>query len=179
MSAPFLSSERLEYWKPDASDFEALFELVSHPETCRYLGPAPTRADTYQRFQRNAGSWLLHGYGMLMVRQKGYTDLIGNCGIFQSWRDLGEDFDNCPEAGWIIGADHVGKGSAGEAMRTILAWFDREFGPKRMVCMIEPDNAASIRLADKLGFAPMRDAEFPDGARVRLFERSTGAFEPD
>jgi RimJ/RimL family protein N-acetyltransferase len=37
--------------------------------------------------------------------------------------------------------------------------------------MTAPDNAPSIRLAERLGFAPMRETELPDGDAVLLFER--------
>ena len=56
-------------------------------------------------------------------------------------------------------------------MTAALAWFEREHGRRRIVCMIAPDNAPSIRLAGRLGFTPMREARLPDGETVRLFER--------
>jgi RimJ/RimL family protein N-acetyltransferase len=37
--------------------------------------------------------------------------------------------------------------------------------------MITPKNEPSLRLADKLGFAPLRDTMLPDGEAVRLLER--------
>ena len=170
--APLLVTERLELWLPGIADEPAMFAIVSDPRTGRYLGPATaSRADHFIRFQRGAGSWFLHGYGNLMVRLKGRPEVIGNCGVFHSWRGLGEDFDDRPEAGWILSAEHVGKGIAGEAMRAALAWFDAEHGPKSVVCMIALENAPSVRLAGNLGFAPTRLAELPDGDTVQLFER--------
>ena len=56
-------------------------------------------------------------------------------------------------------------------MTAALAWFEREHGAQRIVCMIAPGNASSIRLAGRLGFAPLREATLPDGTAVRLFER--------
>ena len=56
-------------------------------------------------------------------------------------------------------------------MTAALDWFDRAHGPRRVVCMVTLDNAPSLRLADKLGFAPLREAALPDGDIVRLFER--------
>ena len=172
-AAPFLVTERLELWLPTRDDIDPMFEIVSEPGTRRYLGPEPTMPDHFMRFMRNAGSWQLFGYGMLMVRERdGDGSPIGNCGIFHSWRGLGEDFDNRPEAGWIIGEAHVGRGYADEAMRAIFQWFDREYAGKQVVCLIEPGNAPSIRLADKLGFAELRHAEMPDGSPVILYERT-------
>jgi len=168
---PIITTERLELFMPTLEDAKAMHLIVSDPRTGRYLGPSTTEHEHFTRFLRNAGSWLLFGYGGMMVREKGKPELLGNIGIFHSWRGLGEDFDDSPEAGWILAADHVGKGYAAEAMRGVLDWFEREHGKRRVVCMISVGNEASIALAGKLGFRKMRDAELPDGDKVTLFER--------
>ena len=172
---PVLVTERLELWKPSVADLGPMFDIVSHPETGRYLGVQRSFADHFQHFSRNAGSWQLYGYGSFMVRRRGEAGLLGNCGIFHSWRGIGADFDDCPEAGWILRVDSVGQGYGGEAMRAVLAWFEREHGARRIVCAIEPGNDASLALAGKLGFAAFRNGVFPDGAQVKLLERAAGS----
>ena len=167
----FLTTERLELWRLTLADEPQMFAIITNPETHRFLGPMSNRADHFTRFQRGGGSWFLHGYGSFMVRLKGASAVSGNCGVFHSFRGLGEDFDDKPEAGWILAADHVGKGLAREAMEAALAWFDREHGPREVVCMIEPGNAPSFALAHQLGFQPIRDAQLPDGAAVSLLAR--------
>jgi len=156
---------------PALPDIDTMIGIVSHPETGKYLGAHATRADHFTRFQRNAGSWLLHGYGGFMVREIGQDRVIGNCGVFHSYRGLGDDFDDMPEAGWILAHDKGGMGYAGEAMRAAFGWFEARHGARRIVCMIDPDNAASIALAYKLGFAEMRRTELTDGAPIVLFAR--------
>jgi RimJ/RimL family protein N-acetyltransferase len=168
---PFLTTERLELWQPRAGDMRAMHEVVTHPSTGRFLGPRAHFHDHAIRFMRNAGSWHLYGYGALMLRLRGEESVIGNCGVFHTFRGLGEDFDDHPEAGWIVAAEHEGRGLASEAMRAVLAWFDREHGRRRVVCMISPENAPSLALAAKLGFIAFRDAELPDGNAVRVLQR--------
>ena len=168
---PFLTTERLELWQPRAGDLQGMFAVVSHPSTGRFLGPQAQLHEHATRFTRNAGSWFLYGYGALMLRLRGQEPVIGNCGVFHTFRGLGDDFDDHPEAGWIVAAEHEGQGLASEAMRAVLGWFDRAFGPQRIVCMVAPENEPSLALAAKLGFIRMRDAELPDGAAIRLFER--------
>lgn len=174
-AAPFLTTERLELWRPTKADEPAMFAIISNPATHRYLGPMSTRADHFTRFQRNAGSWFLHGYGSFMVRLKGSPRLIGNCGAFHTYRGLGDDFDDKAEAGWILAEEAVGKGIAQEAMSAALNWFDSAQGPREVVCMIEPANEPSFALAGKLGFAATRRATLPDGAGVQLFSRASGS----
>lgn len=173
-TAPLLVTDRLELGLPTKDDVAPMAAIVAHEETARHLGPSQDMAGHFVRFSRGAGSWVLYGYGPFMVRERGRAELLGNCGVFHSWRGLGPDFDDSPEAGWILRHDKVGQGLAGEAMAAVLAWFEREHGPRRIVCMIGVGNAPSLRLAEKLGFAPMRDAVLPDGDTVRLLERLPG-----
>jgi RimJ/RimL family protein N-acetyltransferase len=168
---PLLVTERLELWLPREGDLKAMYAIVTEAETSRYLGAVAQLHEHSFRFMRGAGSWFLYGYGPLMLRLKGQDAVIGNCGVFHTFRGLGEDFDDHPEAGWIIGAEHVGTGLGREVMEAVLAWFDAAHGKRRIVCMIAPENAASLGLAGRLGFAPFRHAVLPDGETVTLLER--------
>ena len=157
--------------------------LLDHPETRRFLGPTDgSMMDTFTRLQRNAGSWALYGYGTFIVRLKGQQGILGSCGVFHSWRGFASGSDDkgmndVPEAGWIINADHWGKGYAREAMDAALAWFDNEHGPQRITCMIEEGHTASQNLAAALGFTPY-DHHFPDdddATQLVLYQRGASS----
>ena len=169
--APVVATERLELWLPQSDDIAAMIDIVTHEETGRYLGRDASRAEHFTRFQRNAGSWLLFGYGGLIVRERGRPEVVGNCGIFHSLRGLGDDVDDMPEAGWIIAANHTGKGYAREAMTAVLEWFERAHGKQPVFCMIEPGNVPSFTLAERLGFTRLRHAQMGDGADIVLLMR--------
>ena len=170
---PHVLTERLDLRLPEAGDGQTIYEIIGDPETHRFLGPRESFTDHFSRFMRGAGSWLIYGYGFFMVRQRGSEEVIGNCGIFHSRRGLGEDMDDGPEAGWILSADHTGKGYAREAMVAILDWFDRTRGSRRVTAMIEPGNHASFALAARRGFEEFRRTE-KDGCEVVLLERVPG-----
>jgi RimJ/RimL family protein N-acetyltransferase len=57
-----------------------------------------------------------------------------------------------PELGWVWISEAHGKGYATEGLRAAVAWGDRHFGSARTVCIIHPENRASFRVADKLGY---------------------------
>ena len=170
MDWPNLVTERLDLRPPTRDDIRPMHAIVSHPDTARFLGPPDEFPAHYARVQRNAGSWFLSGYGIFIARERAGGEVIGNCGVFHTYRGLGEDMDDGPEAGWIIGADHVGKGYAREAMEAVLAWFDATHGPQRITAMIEPGNHASFALAARLGFREFRRAAI-EGCDVVLLER--------
>jgi len=168
-----LVTARLELWQPQASDRAGLLAMMM-PEAMRaFLGPIePSESDTFARLYRNAGSWALHGYGTFMVREKGRPEIVGNCGVFRSFRGFGQGMDDVPEAGWIIAQPAWGKGYAAEAMRAALAWFDATHGVQRIACMIEEGHAASAAVAAKLGFVAYGRHQ-PEGQRALvLYERS-------
>ncbi|CDO35114.1 GNAT family N-acetyltransferase [Novosphingobium sp. KN65.2] len=170
---PFLTTGRYDLWQPGPGDLEGLVRLLEGKDMTRFLGPA--RADYFSQFERlsrNTGSWALYGYGTFYVRKRGEAELIANCGIFHSWRGFGKGMDDVPEAGWIVRQDHWGEGLAGEVMGTVLPWFDRVHGRRRIACMIEEGNTPSERLATRLGFKHYGQHEAEDGKTIlNLFER--------
>jgi RimJ/RimL family protein N-acetyltransferase len=52
----------------------------------------------------------------------------------------------------VLVSDAHGKGYATEAVRAVVAWGERRFGNVETVCLIHPDNRASIRVAEKCGY---------------------------
>ena len=77
------------------------------------------------------------------------------------------DLDRCTNA-----CGPVESRTAAELARVDAAyWFDEAHGPRRIVCMTALENEPSIRLAARLGFTPLREADLADGEVVKLFER--------
>lgn len=173
-AAPLLSTDRLDLWQPRAADLDGLVALIDDPAMTRFLGPARATAHSqFDRLLRNAGSWSLYGYGVFMVRPRGAAELIGSCGIFHTRRGFPAEqgMEDVPEAGWIVRRDWWGQGIAQEAMMAACHWFDAAHGPRRVVCMIERGNAASVAVATRLGFRPYGRQDSEDGAKLVLYER--------
>jgi len=167
-----LETERLVLSIPHRDAYILLRDLVADPEVQRFLGPAaadPT-TDMFSRALRGAGSWQLYGYGTFLVWETG-GNFVGQAGIFHTMRGFGKGLDDVPEAAWMLAREHWGKGYALEAMRAALDWFDDRHNLPRVTCMIEPDNAASIKLATRLGFVRYDQHILGDGAAIDLFER--------
>ena len=171
ITEPELSTERLDLWRPQPRDHAALIALLADDEVRLHLGNRPTSAaEEFNRLCRNAGSWALFGYGIFTCRARGSDAVLGICGVFHSWRGFGQRLDDTPEIGWIFARESWGTGLASEAARAALGWFDQQHGRRRVACMINDTNLASIAVARKLGFVRY-DTHEDDGTTLVLLER--------
>lgn len=170
MTAPLLHTDRLILRPHVLADYSACCALWSDVEVVRHIGGSPQDAQAvWFRLLRYAGMWSLLGYGMWVMEDRATGAMIGEAGLLSAARGLPE-LDGVPEAGWVLGPQAWGRGLATEAMAAVLGWADAHLDGTAIRCIIEPDNAASIRVAAKLGFAAMGDAVL-GGKSIRIFDR--------
>ena len=175
MSVPVVVTERLELWRPQVGDREGLRVLIAPDAVRRFLGGMdPDVHDVFMRLLRNAGSWALYGYGTFMVRERGQAGIVGNCGVFHSWRGFGRGLDDVAEAGWIVAQSAWGKGYAQEAMEAALTWFEREHGATPTLCMIVQGHRASEAVAVKLGYIACDRHDEKDERPLIVYRREAG-----
>jgi len=164
-STHILTTERLTLTPPTMADFEDSAALWADPEVVRYItGKPSTRTEAWSRFQRQVGGWALLGFGAWTVRETASGRYIGEIGFGNFKREITPSLGDAPEAGWVLAPWSHGKGFASEAVAAALAWGDARFESPRTVCIIDPDNAASLRVAAKAGYriygrAPYHDSE--------------------
>lgn len=171
---PIIETARLRLRPFRRDDFPEFAAIWQEPEVMRFIGRKPRPvAESWGTFLRIAGSWALDGYGQWAVEQKADGALIGQTGFFTAMRGLGADFDASPESGWVFTTKAQGQGFGPEAVRAAHDWFDAQDLGGRTVAMIELGHAASFRVAERLGYRPMREVE-DLGDRVMLLERLAG-----
>jgi RimJ/RimL family protein N-acetyltransferase len=77
---------------------------------------------------------------------------------FSDWkREIVPSLKGVPEIGWVLATRVRGKGYATEAVRAAIAWGDSHIVSAQpnlgqTVCIIHPEHARSIRVAEKCGF---------------------------
>jgi RimJ/RimL family protein N-acetyltransferase len=166
---PVLETERLRLRRHEAADLDASFAMWSHPDVYRFIGGrASGRDEAWARLLRYIGQWEVLGFGYWLVEDKATGAFIGEIGFLDAKRDLTPSFGDTPEIGWALAPHAHGKGYAEEGVRAALAWADPRH--PRTVCMISPENTASLNLAAKLGFTEFARTTFKD-APIVLFER--------
>jgi RimJ/RimL family protein N-acetyltransferase len=142
-----LETERLLLRQFRESDLDAFAEICADEEVMRYIGEFKPldRMGAWRSMAMHLGHWQLKGYGMWAVEEKATGRLIGRVGLWdpEGWAGL--------EVGWMLGRAYWGRGFATEAARASMDAAIRVLGVDHLISVIHPDNAASIRVAERLG----------------------------
>ena len=156
LDGPVIETERLRLRPPVLADFDAYAAYVSDPDGMAFIGGAQSRPVAWRSFMAYAGAWAMSGVSMFFVFERASGDFVGRIG---PWRP--EGWPGC-EVGWGIARPWFSRGYAGEAARACMDFaFDR-LGWTDVIHSIEPANAPSVRLAERLGSRRRADARLPD-----------------
>jgi RimJ/RimL family protein N-acetyltransferase len=145
---PILETERLRLRPFRRSDIEGYAELHADPEVMRHLllgGEPWDRGRSWRHMAFVLGHWQLAGSGSWAVEQREAGTFIGMVGFSEpeGWPDL--------ELAWTLARCSWGLGYATEAAQAALEHAFTVWHRERVISLINPENRASIRVAEKLG----------------------------
>ena len=113
-----IETERLMLREYTPDDFDALYEILSDPETMQHY-PAPfDTARTRGWITWNCSNYRRYGFGLWAVVLKQTGEFIGDCGM--TLQNI--DGEMLPEIGYHIHKRHWRKGFAAEAARAVRDW---------------------------------------------------------
>jgi RimJ/RimL family protein N-acetyltransferase len=161
-----LETERLILRPFVESDFDAYAAIHGDPEVTRYLNGFPLpRWEAWRSFAIFVGHWQLRGYGVWAVEEKATGAFVGRSGLHypEGWPGI--------EVGWTFDRAAWGKGFATEAGRVAMTWAFDVLGLNHIISVIHPENARSIRVAERLGMSYERDTEVNGGIKVVVYGR--------
>jgi RimJ/RimL family protein N-acetyltransferase len=165
---PVIETGRLRLRGHAAADFDAVAAMWAEPAVVRFIGGRPsTREESWARLLRYPGHWALMGFGYWLIEEKASGRFVGEGGFSDFKREIEPAFD-APEQGWALASWAHGKGYAHEAVSAMIAWGQRHFGRSDFVCMIAPENAPSLKLADKLGYREYARADYKGAPSILL-----------
>lgn len=172
MKAPVVETERLILRGHTLADLDASLAMWADSDVARYISTkTATREECWSRMLRYAGHWALMGFGYWLAEEKASGRFVGEVGFGDFKRDMSPNFDGAPEHGWALAPWSHGKGYATEAGLATLAWARAHFGAIDAVCMIAPENAPSLKVAERLGYREYGRNQFKGGENI-LFRRS-------
>ena len=147
MNVPTIATDRLLLRGFAAADFEAYAALLADPAVTRYLGDGRpiSRIDAWRQLALIIGHWELRGFGLWAVEERATRTLVGRIGCFEpeGWPGF--------EIGYVLSPRFWGLGYATEGAAAALRFAREEQHAPQVISLIHPDNAASIRVAQRLG----------------------------
>lgn len=157
---------RVSHFSQD-EDAAFILRLLNEPSFIRHIADRNLRtlddASAYLHIGPIA-SYARHGFGMNRVALKETGTPIGMCGLIK--RDNFDDVD----IGYAFLPEYWSKGFAIEATRGVLETAVRVHDLKRVIAVVNPDNAESSRMLEKLGFVFEKMVRMqPDEDEIRQF----------
>jgi RimJ/RimL family protein N-acetyltransferase len=112
--------------------------------------------------QRIERQWLERGHGLFAIESRESGRFLGRCGLVYSERSAEVDL------GWTLRAEAWGHGYATEAARAVAEWGFGALDVPYFTATIHPGNAASVHVAERLGFTASR-ADVLHGEPVTIY----------
>jgi RimJ/RimL family protein N-acetyltransferase len=156
-----LETERLILRRQVIEDLDALWELYCDPEVTKYIPDAPKTRDE----AREELKWFMNGHprrpelGLWATILKENGRFIGRCGLLPWTIDRQDEV----EVAFTIARVHWGHGLGSEVAQAILQYGFRELGLTRLICLIDPENLPSQRVAENLGMRLEKKLDGIDG----------------
>ena len=129
------------------SDFDAYADMCADSEVMRFIGERRpmNRAEAWRHMAMMLGHHHLRGYGLWAVEEKASGEMVGRAGVWQpeGWPGL--------EAAWTLRRQYWGKGYASEAAAAAIDYAFRVLKAEHVISLIDAQNAASIRVAERVG----------------------------
>ncbi len=161
---PELETERtiMRSWRP--GDLDAVAAWMSDPEVMRFVGGAKSRPEAWRNMATYLGHWQLRGYGLWAVQRKSDGAVIGRVGLWnpEGWPGI--------EVGWTFARRAWNQGYATECGAASVVWgWENLPDLDRIISVIDPENWASRRVAERLGMQVLGPYKLMDELDTLLY----------
>lgn len=167
-----IESERLILRRIEPTDFEFFARIHADPIVARYLGNGKARSieETHALLETFYETYKSLELGPLAVLRKSDGVLIGRCGLSDMALEVNTASEKLPrvwyqrsripsdahvvfeqELGYTFDRSYWGQGYASEAAARVFEYASSTMPFRRIVSVIHPDNAPSIKIAKKCG----------------------------
>lgn len=161
-------TERLVLQPFSYDDVSELAAILGDPEVMKFsVRGVCDRAATLRFIDWCRSCYERHGLGPWALFDKIEGELCGFCGLGPESVGEVEEIN----LGYRLARHYWGQGLATEAAKAALDYGFRRQPVETVIAIIEPENVASLRVAEKAGFSEFRDMAFHDRP-ARLYRMS-------
>ena len=148
-------------------DFDAFAAFLADPVAMEFLDGVEDRRNAWRIFAASTGLWMLQGAGWWAVELRESGTFVGTVGAFfrESWPEI--------EIGWDVLRPYWGRGIATEAAAEVIRYAFEVRRERRVNAIINPRNAASLRVAERLAMTYEGDVQLFGNQARRYAKRAT------
>jgi ribosomal-protein-alanine N-acetyltransferase len=179
-----IETERLILRRLTMDDLGPLAKVYADPQVRRYF---PEGTLTFEETKEEL-EWIIdvyyarYGYGLWATIYKETGGFIGRCGLLP-WKSIeahdgvevltnaGDGPDGAAgievEVAYLLAEEYWGRGLGTEAAQAIVDYAFERLQMTRVICLFDPENQASRKVAEKVGLTFARIVEI-DGDQVPL-----------
>jgi RimJ/RimL family protein N-acetyltransferase len=146
---------------------DVLLPILADPRVGATMGGVATAEEVAEQLALGAQGWETDGFGYWMFFDAATGAAVARGGMSRA------EFDGRPEVevGWTVAPDRWGEGFATELGAAALEVAFRDLALPDVVAFTLPDNAASRRVMEKLGFVYEKSAPYKVYGEHVLYRR--------
>jgi len=145
-----LTTQRLVLREMTGADLDDIAALFGDEEVMRYYPQPMTRDEAQSWIEWNQRLYRGHGFGLWAIALRETGEFAGDCGLTPQYVDGVKEI----EVGYHVRPSLQGHGYATEAAAAARDFARDKLFLSRLIAIINPDNAPSQRVAEKIGLSP-------------------------
>jgi len=140
-------TERLHFREMIAGDLELVADLLGDPEVMAFYPHPKDRAEALDWITWNRQLYRDRGFGLWLIELRETGEFVGDCGLTP--QEINGTIEI--EVGYHVRRSLQGRGYGTEAAAAARDYARDVLRRDRLVAIIHPGNAASLRVAEKIG----------------------------
>ncbi len=161
-----LTTERLTLQELTDADLDFMARILGDPQVMRFWPRPHTRDEARQWIEKQQRRYAADGVGYWLALERDGSGPVGLAGVVMT-PVQGRDE---PAIGYILLKDRWGRGYASEAAAACRDYVLGAMGRERVVTLIRPENAPSLRVAERIGMTRVGSGIVLLGLEHDLFE---------
>lgn len=158
MMTTILEAVRVRLREYRQADLDELAAMFADEETMRFYPRPKTRNEALAWIEWNQGLYAERGFGLWVMESIETSEFLGDCGLTPQTVEGVTDI----EVGWHTKRASWNQGLTSEAALACRDLAFTRFGLRRLISIIDPENIASRRVAEKIGMREERIALHED-----------------